>query len=136
MTEVYAAIQQLEEESFPVSLLCECLNVSRSAYYAWRQDGVGARKREDNRLRPGMTARVTIEAGNAIKVLFLPIQAIFNEGSETFCYLAKNHEIFLKKKVVTGRQNEDLVEIVSGLRPGDLVSLLRPPSDQIVHEDP
>jgi putative transposase len=52
VTEVYTAIQQLEEESFPVSLLCECLNVSRSAYYAWRQDGVGARKREDNRLRP------------------------------------------------------------------------------------
>jgi hypothetical protein len=52
VTEVYAAIQQLEEESFPVSLLCECLSVSHSAYYAWRQDGVCARKRDDNRLRP------------------------------------------------------------------------------------
>ncbi len=51
MTEVYAAIWQLEEEFFPVSLLCECLNVSRSAYYAWRQDGLCTRRREDNRLR-------------------------------------------------------------------------------------
>lgn len=91
---------------------------------------------EEKRLRPGMTARVTIEAGNAVNVLFLPIQAIFNDGSETFCYLAKNHEIFSKKKVVTGRQNEDLVEIVSGLRKGDVVSLLRPASDQIVREGP
>jgi HlyD family secretion protein len=91
---------------------------------------------EDSRLRPGMTARVTIEAGNAVKVLFVPIQAIFNDGSETFCYLAKNHEIFWKKKVVTGRQNEDLVEIVSGLQKGDMVSLLRPSSDQIVREEP
>ena len=52
MTEVYAAIQQLEGESFPVSLLCECLRVSRSAYYAWREDGLGVRRREDNRLGP------------------------------------------------------------------------------------
>lgn len=52
MTEVYAAIRHLEEEPFPVSLLCESLGVSRSAYYAWRDDGVSARRREDNRLRP------------------------------------------------------------------------------------
>lgn len=51
MSEVYAAIQQLEG-SFPVSVLCQSLNVSRSAYYAWRQDGISARKRDDNRLRP------------------------------------------------------------------------------------
>lgn len=51
MSEVYAAIQQLEE-SFPVSVLCESLNVSRSAYYAWRQGGACARHRDDNRLRP------------------------------------------------------------------------------------
>jgi len=51
VSEVYAAIQQLEE-SFPVSVLCESLNVSRSAYYAWRQGAVSARQRDDNRLRP------------------------------------------------------------------------------------
>lgn len=52
MSEVYGAIQDLEKESFPVSLLCETLNVSRSAYYAWRQDEPCERRREDNRLRP------------------------------------------------------------------------------------
>jgi transposase InsO family protein len=51
VSEVYAAIRQLEE-SFPVSVLCQSLNVSRSAYYAWRQDGGCARKRDDHRLRP------------------------------------------------------------------------------------
>lgn len=35
-----------------MSLLCEYLNVSRSAYYAWREDGLCARRRDDNRLRP------------------------------------------------------------------------------------
>jgi transposase InsO family protein len=51
VSEVYAAIRQLEE-LFPVSVLCESLNVSRSAYYAWRQDGACARLRDDSRLRP------------------------------------------------------------------------------------
>jgi len=52
VTGVYAAIQPLKEECFPVSLLCECLSVSRSADYAWREDGVGSRQRDDNRPRP------------------------------------------------------------------------------------
>jgi putative transposase len=51
VSEVYAAIRQLEE-AFPVSVLCQSLNVSRSAYYAWRQDEVCTRQRDDNRLRP------------------------------------------------------------------------------------
>jgi len=51
VSEVYAAIRQLEE-SFPVCVLCQSLSVSRSAYYAWRQDGACARQRDDNRLRP------------------------------------------------------------------------------------
>ena len=37
-----------------MSLLCETLNASRSAYYAWRQDELGPRRREDNRLMPLM----------------------------------------------------------------------------------
>jgi len=45
-------VHQLEKESWPVSVLCETLNVSRSAYYAWRQDELGSRRREDNRLMP------------------------------------------------------------------------------------
>lgn len=46
-------IQQLQQEALPVSVLCETLSVSRSAYYAWRQEGrLGARQREEGRLRP------------------------------------------------------------------------------------
>ena len=36
--------------------LCEILNVSRSASYAWRWDSPGARRREDHRLRPMIRA--------------------------------------------------------------------------------
>jgi transposase InsO family protein len=44
-------VRQLEE-AFPVSAVCEILNVSRSAYYAWRQDEISTHDREDNCLRP------------------------------------------------------------------------------------
>lgn len=45
-------IDQLEQEDLPVALLCETLGVSRSAYYAWRQDILCQRERDDSRLMP------------------------------------------------------------------------------------
>jgi transposase InsO family protein len=45
------AVKELEDE-FPVSLLCEALDVSRAAYYTWRRDELSLRRREDNRLMP------------------------------------------------------------------------------------
>ena len=49
---MYVVIEQFEEEGDAVSVLCQTLGVSRSAYYAWRNDECGIRLREDNRLKP------------------------------------------------------------------------------------
>ena len=48
------AVQDLASRERNVSLLCDALGVSRSAYYAWRQDRCGARALDDNRLRPAI----------------------------------------------------------------------------------
>jgi putative transposase len=46
-------IEQLhQQETFPISPLCEILGVSRSAWYAWQQDNPGPVRRADNQLRP------------------------------------------------------------------------------------
>lgn len=45
-------IDELEQEDWPASLLCETLRVSRSAYYAWRRQEPSARRRADHQLRP------------------------------------------------------------------------------------
>lgn len=37
-----------------MALSCQCLSVSRSAYYAWRDGPIGTRRRDDNRLRPSV----------------------------------------------------------------------------------
>ncbi len=45
-------IEELEQEDWPVALLCETLCVSRSAYYAWHQAEPCARERADQQLKP------------------------------------------------------------------------------------
>lgn len=87
-------------------------------------------------LRPGMTARIAIEGEDAVDILHVPVQAVFDNGSETFCYRVEGEGRYRKKKVVTGRQNEDLVEIVSGLSAGERVSLLRPEPENIISAVP
>ena len=91
---------------------------------------------KNSRLRPGMTARLTISSDNAANVIFIPVHAVFDDGLNTFCYLADPNGRFFKKEVVVGRQNEDLVEIVTGLEQGDRVSVIRPNPDQIINEAP
>ena len=38
-------------DQFPVRLMCRCLRVSPSGYYAWRKRPPSARERENRRLR-------------------------------------------------------------------------------------
>lgn len=86
---------------------------------------------QDRRLRPGMTARVHIKAEDAEDVLLLPVQAVFrdNEGG-TFCYLSLPSGL-RKIPVTIGRENELQVEVLSGLKEGDPVSLVPPQSVQM-----
>ena len=80
---------------------------------------------QNSRLRPGMTARVTILSATVKEQLAIPVQAVFEEGGATYCYRHRGSG-FEKVGVTTGRQNEDLVVIRSGLNPGDRISLIKP----------
>jgi len=82
-------------------------------------------KSEDSRLRPGMTARVSILTDSVKDALCVPSQAVFDEGGKKYCYQYTGQS-FQKAEVSLGKQNEDLAEITSGLRKGDKVSLVRP----------
>lgn len=83
---------------------------------------------DNPRLRPGMTARVTLYTDAARNVLSVPVQAVFGEGANRYCYVGKGPST-KKVKVEIGRQNEDYAEIVAGLKDGDMVSLAKPDGD-------
>jgi HlyD family secretion protein len=80
---------------------------------------------QDSRLRPGMTARVTIVADRASDVVSIPVSALHYDGAQPTCYVYDGHSL-TPRKVTVGRRGDDLLEITSGLREGELVSLARP----------
>ncbi len=47
---------EAEKALYPIRLLCRCLAVSRSGYYAWRKRPVSARVKQDARLRVEISA--------------------------------------------------------------------------------
>ncbi|RUM40781.1 MAG: hypothetical protein DSY70_02860 [Desulfobulbus sp.] len=85
----------------------------------------------DRRLRPGMTARVSINGERADNVLLLPVQAVFQESNgKAFCYLSTFRSL-RKVPVITGRDNDVQIEVVSGLKEGDRVSLVPPEQGKV-----
>jgi HlyD family secretion protein len=85
---------------------------------------------ENPSLRPGMTARVVIHIDTAQNILSVPVQTVFSEGANKYCYVSKGQNV-KKVKVEIGRQNEDYAEIVVGLKNGDAVSLIKPAGDEV-----
>lgn len=82
-------------------------------------------KRSDPRLRPGMTARVFIVADSARDVLTVPLAALFNESAGKTCYVYDGQK-FVSRVVRAGRTNEDVAEILEGLKEGEKVALVKP----------
>lgn len=82
--------------------------------------------RSTSRLRPGMTARVNIICNRADDVLAVPVFAVFPDEEDNIVFV-KGTWGFTKRRVITGAQNEELVEIKEGIKEGDEIALSRPP---------
>jgi multidrug efflux pump subunit AcrA (membrane-fusion protein) len=74
-------------------------------------------------LRPGMRAEFHIVVSQREGVMSIPRAAVQGDVTERFVYI-KDYELknaFVKTSVVLGTQNQDSVEVKSGLFPGDEV---------------
>ncbi len=80
---------------------------------------------EDNRLRPGMTCRISIQVESLKDSISVPIQVVFMKDQNSFCYVKKGQGEFEIRNVTTGRQNIEFVEILDGLDVGEQVSLIK-----------
>jgi len=87
-------------------------------------------KENDQRLRPGMTARVEIECLKVENALSIPIHAVFNNQGRSYCYVDKQTS-FEKREVSIGAQSEDWAQVLAGLKEGEHVALSQPPSNEI-----
>jgi HlyD family secretion protein len=86
----------------------------------------------DPRVRPGMTAILSIPVSTVDNVLAVPLAAVFTERGERFVFVKNEYEDrFERRPVVLGVTDYAFAEVVEGLSPGEIVSL-----DQTVNTGP
>jgi HlyD family secretion protein len=85
----------------------------------------------DEKIKPGMTANVTIIGEEKKNILVVPIRTIFSsEDNRDIVYRVKNDTIADPVYVKTGINNFQEVEIIEGLALGDSISFSEPVKDE------
>jgi Cu(I)/Ag(I) efflux system membrane fusion protein len=74
----------------------------------------------DNRLKPGMPAYVYLKAAESIS-LTLPSDAVIRNANSNVVWVQTAYRTFEGKMVQLGLQEDDRVQILSGLKDGDVV---------------
>lgn len=82
-------------------------------------------KESDERLRPGMTARVQILVERFDDVLYVPLEGVFEHQDHHVCYVAQGKEP-QKRRVEVGKFNDDFILIKEGLQEGEQIYLQDP----------
>ena len=83
----------------------------------------------DPRLRPGMTAQITIIVDRILDVLIIPVHATFQKEGETFAYVWDGSK-FRQQVVEVSKRSGDRVVIGKGLQTGDRVALQDPTAEE------
>lgn len=76
-------------------------------------------------LLPGLTVSCRIIMDKIDNVLYLPLDAVINEGDKSFVY-KKSGSSYNKVEVKTGISNSDFIIITEGLKEGEKVALTDP----------
>lgn len=81
--------------------------------------------KNDAAMRTGMSCQVEIVIERYADVLFVPVQAVLRIGKTPTVYV-RNGSAFEPRAVATGLDNNRMIHVTKGLKPGDVV-LLTPP---------
>lgn len=76
----------------------------------------------DPRVRPGMTAILSIPVSSADNVLAIPLAAVFTEGGERFVFV-RNEDKFERRPILLGVADYSHAEVLKGLTEGEVVAL-------------
>ena len=77
-------------------------------------------------LRPGMTARATVHGDQLEEVLSIPVHALFNDQKKNYCYVLSPQGTYECREVKLGQYNEEWAEIQEGLNEREEVCLSMP----------
>lgn len=75
----------------------------------------------DNKIKVGMFADVTLVTQQNDSSVIIPSDSLMQDGEEMYVYVANASNKAEKKVVLTGIQNSDYTEILSGINEGDKV---------------
>lgn len=75
---------------------------------------------------PGISANIRFVTERVKGVVAVPVSAVFVEGGERVVYLKKGDKDFVRTLVKTGINDDGYIRVVSGLKVGDIVTLVRP----------
>ena len=79
----------------------------------------------DERLRPGMTARVEILIDRFEQVLYVPLEGVFEKSGQKVCYVVQGKQAE-ERPVTVGKFNRDVIIIEEGLAEGEQIYLQDP----------
>jgi Cu(I)/Ag(I) efflux system membrane fusion protein len=75
-------------------------------------------KNRDGRLRPGMYVTARLSTASEAR-LTVPLAAVLPTGTRQLVFVNRGDGAFVPREVQTGARSDSLVEIVTGLKPGD-----------------
>jgi len=79
----------------------------------------------DNRLKPGMTAQLSIVVEKVKDAITIPVQSSFQKSGRTVVYVARG-STFEEREVEEGRRSGDRILIAKGLQAGERIALKDP----------
>jgi RND family efflux transporter MFP subunit len=91
-------------------------------------------KNLDERVRPGMTANMTIPLQSAQNAVSIPIAAIFSDQGDRYAYVKKETGEFELRPIQIGVADFQYAEVLNGLQAGEVVSLVRPENAVNIHD--
>ena len=74
----------------------------------------------------GMKGDATIKVSSIPSALTIPLEALFNENGTNFVYRVENGNTLKKTTITIGAQTDTDVEVIEGLKAGDVVALASP----------
>jgi multidrug efflux pump subunit AcrA (membrane-fusion protein) len=74
----------------------------------------------DSSLKPGMFSKIDMTLLEKPQALFIPREAVLQEEGKPFVFVVEGVQA-LRKPVVLGYEQEDLIEVLDGLKEGDRV---------------